>query len=488
MPSRLTSPASSPDVSRSSDRPRVRGIVTACAITGLLAGGLLTALNPPVSAAATAGQASAAAALAPMSAAVAPAAAAENPVTPGNITGYGFDQCETQNQKTMNKWMQHSPFLAVGIYISGDSRACRTQSNLDATWVRKQLNQGWSLLPITLGPQASCQPRFPRYDDDFKISANPGSKKNYQQAWNQGVAEARKAVVAARNLGIVPRSTLFYDLEGFDLGNYHCRESALVFLSGWTAAIRSLNYVSGVYSSAGSGMKMLDDARVERPDAFHLPDQIWLARYDNVANTSTEYLRGDGWRPGGRVKQYTGGHDEVWGGVRINIDRNYLDLGTGSTSPSENRCGGVRVGFVKLPFMRPGASGKKVRGLQCLLKEKRLYSGPIDGQFTGDTVSAAKAWQVKKGFRATNGWTKSHWATLYAAGSRPALKVGSHGDDVLRAQRALNAVYPQGRLKSTGVFDDRTVAAVKGYQQALRIKVTGVTNYQTWRKLRNGAR
>ncbi len=463
--------------SRLAAHPRSRRLVAACAATSLLAGGVLTALNSPAIASSAA----------PLAAVAAPAA--ENPVTPGNITGYGFDQCETQNQKTMNKWMQHSPFLAVGIYISGDSRACRTQSNLDATWVRKQLAQGWRLLPITLGPQASCQPRFPRYDDDFKISPKPGGKSNYQKAWNQGVAEAGKAVVAAGNLGIVPRSTLFYDLEGFDLGNTHCRESALVFLSGWTAKIRALNYVSGVYSSAGSGIKMLDDARVNRPGMFNLPDQIWLARYDNVANTSApEYLRENGWRPGGRVKQYTGGHDEVWGGTRINIDRNYLELGTGSVSPTENRCGGVRVGFVKLPFMKPGAKGKKVRALQCLLKEKGLYSGPLDGQYTGDTVKAAKAWQVKRGFRATNGWTKSHWATLYAAGPRPALKTGSHGDDVLRLQRALNAVYPAGRLKSTGVYDASTLAAVRGYQQAVRVPVTGIANYRTWKKLRTGVR
>ena len=32
------------------------------------------------------------------------------------------------------------------------------------------------------------------------------------------------------------------------------------------------------------------------------------------------------------MKQYQGGHDETWGGVTINIDRNYLDLGKGSVA------------------------------------------------------------------------------------------------------------------------------------------------------------
>ena len=68
-----------------------------------------------------------------------------------------------------------SPFLAVGIYISGDSRACRNQPNLTPTWVSTQLASGWRLLPITLGPQASCQPRFPRYGDDETISPARGT-------------------------------------------------------------------------------------------------------------------------------------------------------------------------------------------------------------------------------------------------------------------------------------------------------------------------
>ena len=80
-------------------------------------------------------------------------------VTPGDFTGFGFDQCLAPTQKAMNTWLRYSPFLAVGIYISGDSRACREQPNLTPRWVATQLRKGWRLLPITLGPQASCQPQ-----------------------------------------------------------------------------------------------------------------------------------------------------------------------------------------------------------------------------------------------------------------------------------------------------------------------------------------
>ena len=63
--------------------------------------------------------------------------------TPGDFTGHGFDQCLAPSQQTMNRWWRASPFSAVGIYISGDSRACRSQPNLSPTWVATQVARGW---------------------------------------------------------------------------------------------------------------------------------------------------------------------------------------------------------------------------------------------------------------------------------------------------------------------------------------------------------
>jgi len=415
---------------------------------------------------------------------------AANPVTPRNFRGYGFDQCHTQEQATMDKWLQHSPFLAVGIYISGDSRACREQPNLTPRWVATQLRKGWRLLPITLGPQASCQPRFPRYNDDFKISAKPGASGRYSTARKMGATEARKTVRAAKALGIVPRSTLWYDLEGFDARNTHCRESALAFLSAYTRQLHDLDYVSGVYSSAGSGIKALDDARVHRPNAFVLPDRIWIARWDGVANTSTSYIREDGWRPGNRVKQYQGGHDEVWGGARINIDRNFLALGN-SKVPQETHCNGVNISFAQYQALRRPANGvspppSKVRALKCLLKEKRMFSGEITGDYGPRVIAAVNAWHAKLGFGPSDNWSRRDWMTLLVYGARPILKFGSAGVYVRRIQRALNAANPANKLVMTGVYDGRTHTAMRKYQAKLKLPASGVTNGITWAKLRVG--
>ncbi len=419
---------------------------------------------------------------------------ATNPVTPGNFRGFGFDQCLTPTQGAMNTWLNHSPFMAVGIYISGDSRACRNQPNLTAQWVSTQLSKGWRLLPITLGPQASCQPRFPRYRDDFKINPKPGQDNGYSIAKGQGTTEGGRSVAAAQALGIVAGSTLWYDLEGFNLGDTHCRESALQFLSGWVTQVRSLGYKAGVYSSAGSGIKMLDEARVNRPGKFALPDAIWLARWDGVANTSSSYLREDGWRPGGRVKQYIGGHDETWGGVRINIDSNFLDVGKGSVATAENRCSKTRIGFYRYDALRaPTKTGQvspadQVKALQCLLKEKGLYTGQLGGTFNAQLLASVQEWQRRTGFPVQQVWSRKNWVTLFASGDQPILKFGSVGAGVRRVQRALNATYPDLRLVTTGTFDLRTHNALRGWQKNVDIEVSGVMNPASWAAMNKAQR
>jgi peptidoglycan hydrolase-like protein with peptidoglycan-binding domain len=404
--------------------------------------------------------------------------------TPGDFTGYGFDQCLAPTQSAMDTWWQKSPFSAVGIYISGDSRACRSQPHLSPTWVAAQVARGWRLLPIALGPQASCQPRFPRYKDDFKISPSPTG--GYAKAAAQGTAEADKNAADAMAYGIGPGSTIWYDLEGFDLTNTACRESALAFVSSWVARTKALGYVAGFYSSASSGIKMLDDARVQRPGQFALPDRIWIARWDGAANTSTTYIPEDGWRPGGRMKQYRGGHNETWGGVTINIDSNYLDLGAGSVAAPEGRCPGTRLGFWKYPRLTPtAAQPTRVKVLQCLLTEQGTYSGPLSGTYDAATVAAARAWQASRKFTPTDSFETRHWTALLSAGARTTVKRGSVDESVHRLQRALNAAGA-GRFRASGVFDAKTEAALRAYQSRLHVTVSGVATPQTWNKLQQG--
>jgi murein L,D-transpeptidase YcbB/YkuD len=188
------------------------------------------------------------------------------------------------------------------------------------------------------------------------------------------------------------------------------------------------------------------------------------------------------------MKQYQGGHDETWGGVRINIDRNYLDLGLGSVAARETHCDGTRVSYWRYPALVPGSTSVAVPALQCLLKEKGYYDGPISGTYDDKTVAAANAWMTTKALGVQAKFAPRYWVALLSEGGKPVLKGGSAGSDVRRLQRALAAADKNARITATGVFDLTTDAALRAYQAEVGLPVTGVAAPSSWRKLWQGLR
>jgi hypothetical protein len=413
-------------------------------------------------------------------------AQARNVVTPGNFTGYAFDQCTAPTQRAMNAWLRGSPYLGVGIYISGASRGCTSQPNLSPRWISTQLRAGWRLLPITLGPQAWCTTRE-RYLHQVRI--NPSSRGSYSKARSQGRAEARKTVRAAQRLGIARRSTLWYDLEAFPISRRDCRESALSFLGAWTRQLHKLHYVSGVYSSAASGIKIIDDARANRPGTYKMPDRIWIADWNGKANTSSSYVRKAGWQPHKRVHQYRGGHNERHGGVTINIDNNWVDLGRGSWLPKEPaHCGGkARYNFKRYKTIDRGDHGPLVRTLQCLLQNKNRYDAKVDGVYDAGLGAAVSKYRTSRGMSAGTATTQSTWVAMLSAGDARVMKRGSADQAVRRLQRALNAADHAG-LSVTGIFKRSTANAVRRYQRDHHRSRTGVVGPGLWRLLQSGTR
>ncbi len=369
--------------------------------------------------------------------------------------------------------------------------------------MRNQLAAGWHLMPITLGPQASCSTRYPRYGWSIDPKINPSSTNTYAAARTQGALEARRAVSAARALGIVTRSTLFYDLEAFNTRqSTACTWSALWFLASWTRELHRYHYASGVYSSAASGIRMLDDARVRPGNRINLPDQIWVADWNKKANTASSYIRSDGWLPSRRAHQYQGGHNETWGGVRINIDRNYLDLRTPAlpgTSPAatpaptpatttqrDPKCSTASIS--KTLYRRTNARHRSwlYAPLQCVLKQQQRYRLAVTGQWNRSTLSALRNYQKSVGHRVRYSFVRGDWVTVLAAGnSGGTLRVGSTGPDVIRLQRALNAAG-SAKLRPNGIFDAATATAVGAYQQRVGISPTKVVASQTWAALKAG--
>nr|WP_233604638.1 glycoside hydrolase domain-containing protein [Micromonospora sp. HM5-17] len=234
---------------------------------------------------------------------------------PGTYQGRGFDTCAAPSQATMDAWRTSSPYRVIGIYISGASRSC-AQPNLTATWVANQVAKGWRLIPIELDRQAPCGTRTP------KMSSDPAVARD------QGASRATAAVNAARALGIPPGSAIYNDIEHYP-SDASCKAAVLSYLSGWTERLHSLGYLSGMYSSGSSGVADLCSAYHD--PAYTRVDHLWFAWWNGVADLDAgPYCPAEYYADHQRLHQYAGDVYETWGGVRLRIDRNYLDVAAGT--------------------------------------------------------------------------------------------------------------------------------------------------------------
>lgn len=226
--------------------------------------------------------------------------AAQLPAYVVNYHGLGFDSCTAPSGSYMRAWRRHSPYRAVGIYIGGSDRAC-AQQNLTANWVREQARLGWRFIPLYVGPQA-----------EFGELTAP--RRQARQA-------AADAVVQARRLGFGPDTPIYYDMEAYLPG---VRAAALQFLSAWSIALHHLGYRSGVYSSSLSGIR--DIAGKYHNHRYEMPDVIFDGLWNGKANTSDAVLPRSEWPKGRRLHQFRGNVIQKFGGDRIDIDQDYVNV------------------------------------------------------------------------------------------------------------------------------------------------------------------
>jgi hypothetical protein len=230
-------------------------------------------------------------------------------------TGPGFDLCDVPSSTQMATWSAHSPYHAIGVYIGGANAACPPSSdpNLNTTWLSTEAAAGWHFIPTYVGlqaPSGCCQ----------------GMSTNTTEASTQGTAAANDAVTQAQSLDLPAGSPIYDDME------YYSRTSSnsaavLAFLAAWTNELHAKGYLSGVYGNSDSAIA---DLVTQAGTSYPEPDDIWFAAWpgDGTQSTSDPNIPSNDWVNNQRLHQYSGGHDETYGGVTLNIDDDYLDGAT----------------------------------------------------------------------------------------------------------------------------------------------------------------
>lgn len=132
-----------------------------------------------------------------------------------------------------------------------------------------------------------------------------------------------------------------------------------------------------------------------------------------------------------------------------------------------------------------GCRGYDVKLLQQRLKNLNYFNAPVTGYFCEKTAAAVRAFQKDNGMYqdgSADAIVRRHlWPTTAEnePDGYPKLEKGDAGTYVTQAQMRLKAA---GFLNDTadGVFGDKTLAAVKAFQKAYKMKADGKIGKDTW--------
>jgi hypothetical protein len=239
--------------------------------------------------------------------------------------GHGFDQCEIPGNASLDAWRDSSPYNVVNLYIGGSARGCSNRA-LTYSKVSYMYNNGWTFIPTWVGPQSPCT------DFRSRMSSNPTA------AYQEGVENANQAMAKMFELGLTDANghggVVYYDLEYY-VGDNACQTAVRSFFEGWNGRLHQLGALSGAYGASCHYWSTNQPPQnlSNLAGLTNSLDAVWIAKYIatpyyynptvsvwGIASCFPDTL----WSQNQRLRQYTGGHDETWGGYTINIDSNVL--------------------------------------------------------------------------------------------------------------------------------------------------------------------
>ncbi len=237
------------------------------------------------------------------------------------VVAPGFDTCVAPPTDLLKTWWNMSPYRWLNVYLGGASMFPKCGGkDLTPAWVRTVYEQGWSLLPTWVGPQAPCAAQHVVMSSDDTSS------------YAQGQTEADAAIKAASSLGFSTTAPIYFDMEHFSptrpdgSRDHACIQAVNTFLNGWNDELTARNHLAGVYASA-SNYPVLGSSIIAAPVvAWIAGGSSWAEKYDhNCTVYGNLYIPNNDWNAHQRIYQYTGGHAETYGQKTWNIDSDCAD-------------------------------------------------------------------------------------------------------------------------------------------------------------------
>ena len=155
---------------------------------------------------------------------------------------------------------------------------------------------------------------------------------------------------------------------------------------------------------------------------------------------------------------------------------------TGTADPET--LSAVYAAKIPVILFKRGAKGDDVSALQQKLKALGYLTGAADGRYGAGTVKAVEAFQKDNGLEATGRVDEDTMAALNAKEipARTSFARGDIGDDVKALQERLKALgYLEG--EADGNFGSKTAQAIRLFQLAKSIRVTGKADEETVKQI-----
>ena len=374
----------------------------------------------------------------------------------------------------MNAWLRHSPYLAVGIYISGRlpglPRPAQPHADLGQHPARATAG---GCCRSRSARRRSCNPRFPRYGNDPVISTDPGNARPLRQGPHAGHGRGRqdgrrrqgaRASRRAARCGTTSRAST--------PTNTRCRESALAFLSAWTRELHALRL----------RLRRLLQRRLGHQDARRGTGRTTPARLPPARPDLDRPLG----RPGEHVhvvhpqrRLAPGRPDEAvprrpQRDVGRGHDQHRPRLPRPRHSPprrrTETHCGGVHVDFTDYPRRQrrapnpPAGEGAAVpaHGAEGVRRQGQRQRS------TRPRSPRCSAWQKAHGLPVRTVWTRRAWMSLLATGTAAGAEVRLDRAGGPPTCSAPSTPRPRGTdLAVTGIFDQQTDAALALWQNGV---------------------
>ena len=392
----------------------------------------------------------------------------------------------------MDAWLTSSPFWAVGIYISGDSRGCPSQPNLDPDLGQHPARQRLAAAADHARPAGLVHhPRaLPAPGPD-----QPASPGRYAAARSQGRARGRQDA-SPRRAGAGDRRGQHALVRHRGLRHRQDRLPRV----GAELPVR----VDRAAARAGLRLRRLLQRRVRHQDARrrpgHPPGRATRCPTSSGSPTGTAARTPcSTLRPQRRLDAAPAGAP-VPRRAQRDLRRRHASTSTatGSTSAAARRPAASRRTAAArglqlhraTPRAGPGNTGALVKAAQCLLTGQKLYAGTVDGVYDADVGRRGpRGTAPRHGLPAAGTVGRGCGSRCCRRARTPLLKFGAASDAVRRLQRALNAADRRRARGRPASSTARTTAAVQRLPGATTgCSQTGVVTTALWGKLQAGLR